>query len=199
MVRDLLRDIICGQGDMQVVGSAGSVAQGVAVCIEQNPDLLLIDWMLPDGTGLEVVRAIRAKGSHARVLMLTASEQEGVVQDALAAGINGFVSKKQSIPVLREAIDSVLSGNTYFCSFSSTRLVQAMQSPPTEAVRLSPREREILVLLSHGIGTKEIATHFKLSSKTVANQITALKTKLKIHEPAGLVRYAIRHGFSDTP
>lgn len=199
MVRDLLRDIVCSNGDMEVVGSAGNVAQGLEVCARTQPDLVLVDWMLPDGTGLEIVRQLRARNQMPRVLMLTASEQEGVVQDALTAGVNGFVSKKQSIPVLREAIHSVLNGQSYFCSLSASRLVQSMQGQDKDAPRLSPREREVLGLLARGMSAKEMALHLKLSPKTVSNQITSLKTKLRIHEPAGLVRYAIQHGFAEVP
>jgi DNA-binding NarL/FixJ family response regulator len=195
MVRDMLRDIIAALAGMEVVGVAGAVHEGIDVCLREKPNLVIIDWMLSDGTGLELVREIREKLPEMRILMLTASEQEGIVRDAAALGVHGFVSKRQSMAVLRETILALVSQNYYYCSISYKVLIDGLnQQEPLIEPKLSDREWAILRAVANGMGTKEMALQFQLSQKTISNHITALKDKLKVQEVAGLVLYALRHG-----
>lgn len=195
LVRDLLSDVIASQPNLKVVGSAGSVMQGTAVCLETRPDLVVADWMLPDGTGLELIRNIRYKLPNMRVLMLTANEQEGIVKDAATMGVQGFVTKHQTVPILREAILSVAAGNLYYCPTSSRILIDAMKNEKASSKDpLTAREWEVLRAIACGLSTKDMAKKLNLSPKTVSNHLTGLKEKLGIQEPAGLVLYAIKHG-----
>ena len=200
MVRDLLGEAIGALPGVALVAAVGTAAEGLAACLEHKPELVIIDWMLPDGSGLDVVRQGAPKLPQTRFLVVTSNDQGQIVRDAAAVGVHGFVMKSLPLTTLQLAIQMVLEGRTYFCPVSSQLLVEsfrndAMKTGPT----LTPREREILRCLALGMGTKETAEHLKLSAKTVSNHHTALKLKLQINEPAGLVHYAIKHGLVKAP
>lgn len=195
LVRDLLRDVIDALKDIEVVAVAGTVLEGIAKCQELKPDMAIVDWMLPDGTGLEIVRNLRKNLPDTRILMLTANEQEGIVKDAAELGVQGFVSKRQTIPVLREAIQALAGGKHYYCPSSYNILMAALkQDRPGDHPKLNDREWAILRALANGMSTKDIASELALSHKTVCNHVTSLKMKLNVKEPAGLVLFALKHG-----
>lgn len=198
LVRDLLSDVIASLSNLKVVATVGTVAEGSASCLIHKPDLLIADWMLPDGTGLELVRNVKAKLPTLRMLMLTANEQEGIVRDAATLGVHGFVSKRQSVPVLREAITMVAAGQCFYCPISSRILLESIKGENVKpASPLTSKEWVVLRAMASGLNTKQMAEQLSLSPKTVSNHITALKEKLGIQEPAGLVLYAIKHGLVD--
>ena len=200
MIRDMLGEAISAMSGVKLVATAGTVAEGLAACLSHQPHLAVVDWMLPDGSGLEVARRGGPKLPHTRFLMVTSSEQEEIVRDAATAGVHGFVMKRLPMETLRQAIRTVLDGRSYFCPVSSQLLVDSFRhGTPESSSLLTPREREILRCVASGLGTKQIAEQLQLSAKTVANHITALKDKLSISEPAGLVNYAIRHGLVKIP
>ncbi|MBI5382439.1 MAG: response regulator transcription factor [Opitutae bacterium] len=200
MVRELLGEAVASVPRLKLVASAGSKTEGIAACLEHKPRLIISDWMLPDGSGLDVICRCRAKLPDALFIMVTSNEQEAIVRDAVAAGVHGFVMKRLPLATLRTAIETVLDGRTYYCPISSQLLVGSLHN---EAVNLAPslttREREILRAVASGLIPKEFAARLMLSLKTVANHHTALKQKLHITEPAALVRYAIKHGIVDNP
>ena len=200
MVRDLLGEAICALPGVALVASVGTAAEGLAACLAHKPDLAIIDWMLPDGSGLDVVRQSAPKLPQTRFLVVTSSEQEQIVRDAAAVGAHGFVMKSLPMATLRLAIQTVLEGRSYFCPVSSQLLAESFRTnTPDLGLTLTPREREILRCLAIGMGTKEIAEGLKLSAKTVSNYQTALKIKLQIREPAGFVHYALKHGLVKSP
>jgi DNA-binding NarL/FixJ family response regulator len=200
MVRDLLGGAIRALPGVALVASVGTVAEGLAACLKHKPELAIVDWMLPDGSGLDVVRQSAPRLRQTRFLVVTSSDQEQIVRDAAAAGVQGFVMKSLPMATLRLAIKTVLEGRKYYCPVSSQLLVESFRddTPKTGPI-LTPRECEILRCLALGLGTKETADCLKLSAKTVSNHQTALKAKLQISEPAGLVHYAIKHGLVELP
>jgi len=145
------------------------------------------------------VRKTAARLNRTRWLFLSSNEQEHMVRDAVALGIHGFVLKKSPLHVLREAISRVLEGETYYCQESSRLLVEAMRSEAAVGTNLTMREREILRGVAGGENLKMIAGRLEVSIKTVQNHYGSLKDKLGIQEPAGLVRYAIKHGYVEAP
>ena len=200
MVRDLLGEAIGALPGVALVAAVGTAAEGLAACLEHKPELVIIDWMLPDGSGLDVVRQGAPKLPQTRFLVVTSNDQGQIVRDAAAVGVHGFVMKSLPLTTLQLAIQMVLEGRTYFCPVSSQLLVESFRNDATKTgPTLTPREREILRCLALGMGTKEAAEHLKLSAKTVSNHHTALKLKLQINEPAGLVHYAIKHGLVKAP
>jgi len=202
MIRQLLSDAVRIEGDMQIVAAVGTVAGGITACLEHQPDLAIIDWMLPDGSGLLIVKQLKQHLNlkKMRFIMLTSNDEESLVQEANAAGVQGFVLKSASLETLREALTTVLAGRNFYCPESSKYLLPpagGAVSPANDT--LTPREREILCSVANGFGTKETAERLHVSTKTIANHLTALKEKLNIHETSGLVRYAIKHGWVDAP
>ncbi len=201
LIRDLLRTQINDSEGFRVVAEAGTVAEAIAACREHKPDLMVLDWMLPDGTGHEIVQTVRNELPGMKIVMLTANEHENVVREAASVGVQGFVSKRQSLHILKDALQAVEAGKCFYCPISMRMLLDAIQPDghTQHPVRLTPRERLILRALASGDSTKEIAHKYELSPKTIANYLTTLKDKLGIQEPAGLVRYAIKNGIVDTP
>ncbi|HZP59891.1 MAG TPA: response regulator transcription factor [Opitutaceae bacterium] len=200
MVRQLLSDAVRIDPGLQIAAAVGSVAAGLAACLAHKPDLAIVDWMLPDGSGLTLVQQAQPRLPHLRFIMVTSNDQEHVVREASETGVQGFVFKRSSLETFREAVAAVLQGQRFYCPESSQLLLAASRSEGSDPARgLTPREREILRAVAGGLGTKEIAGRLDVSAKTVANHLATLKEKLQIHEMAGLVRYAIKHGFADTP
>lgn len=197
MVRQLLNAAVLQvAADAQIVAAVGTVASGIAACLQHKPDLAIVDLMLPDGSGLLLVKQLRQRMTTVRFLVLTSNEDERMVQEARAAGVEGFVFKRASIETLCEAITAVITGRVYYCT-ESTPLFLAPPNTMTGSERqmLTPREREILVSIANGFGIKETADRLQVSTKTVSNHLSALKDKLAIHETSALVRYAIRQGW----
>ena len=200
MMRQMLAGIVGDELHHTVVGEAATVADGIALCLKEKPDLVIFDWMLPDGRGFEVVREAGPKLRATRWICLSANQQEHLVSEATGLGVHGFVMKSSRLGVLREAIVAVLGGESFYCPISSRLLVEAMRSRTQAlAANLTERERDVLRGIARGENPKGIAAKLGLETKTVHNHLASLKDKLGIREPAGLVRYAIKHGFVEAP
>ena len=195
LVRHLLATLLKQDPALTLVGGFSTVAEGIKACLELAPTLVIIDWMLPDGKGIDVVRALAPKLANTRFLFLSSLEKEHIVREAIEAGVHGFVMKRASYDTLLEAIRTVLAGKSYYCTVSSRLLVEALRTAAdSSANALTPRERDIVRGIARGESIKAIADRFGLSPKTVNNQYSSLKDKLGIYDTVGLVRYAIHLG-----
>ena len=195
LVRHLLATVLKEDPALTLAGGFSTVAEGIKACLELEPALVIIDWMLPDGKGIDVVHALSPKLAKTRFLFLSSLEKEHIVREAIEAGVHGFVMKRASYDTLLEAIRTVLAGKSYYCTVSSRLLVEALRTAAdASANALTPRERDIVRGIARGESIKAIADRFGLSPKTVNNQYSSLKDKLGIYDTVGLVRYAIRLG-----
>ena len=200
LVRQMLAHLIEEELKLKVVGQCATAADGAAVCLREKPDLAVIDWMLPDGRGFDIVRNAGPSLPGTRWICMSANEQEHLVREAVGLGIHGFVMKRSDFKILCDAIRAVLAGESYYCLASSRLLVESMRSQAQAiAVNLTPREREVLCGIARGESPKVIASNLSLELKTVHNHLASLKDKLGIREAAGLVRYAIKHGYVEAP
>ncbi len=198
LFRDLLIAVLQGNPDFVIAGDFNAAAKGVQGCLELHPDLVIVDWMLPDGKAIDVVSALLPKLPGTRFIFLSSVEKEHIVREAIDAGVQGFVMKRASYETLLEAVREVVAGRSYYCTVSSRLLIEAMRTAANAGPNaLTPRERDILRGVARGESLKAIAHRSKTSPKTVNNQFSALKVKLEIYETVGLVRYAIRHGIVD--
>jgi len=195
LVRHLLRSMLGEIRNLKVVGEFAGVKEGIAGGLKAKPALMIIDWMLDDGKGIEIVRATAARLPDTRFIFLSSLEKEHIVREAIDAGVHGFVMKRTASAILLEAINTVLAGQSYYCPVSSRLLVEALRTAAEAGTNaLTARERDILRSIARSEPIKGIAGRLGLSPKTVHNQLKALKEKVGIHDTVGLVRYAIRHG-----
>lgn len=195
LVRHLLVAVLREHPELTLAGDFANVAEGIAGCLRLKPALVIVDWMLPDGKGIDVVRALMPKLAGTRYLFLSSLEKEHIVREAIDAGVHGFVMKRAPYDTLLEAIRAVIAGRSYYCAASSRLLVEAMRTAAGAGIdALTARERDILRGIARSESVKELAHRFGLSAKTVNNQLSTLKDKLEIRDTVGLVRYAVRHG-----
>jgi DNA-binding NarL/FixJ family response regulator len=200
MVRQLFAHLVRDELGLQLAGDCTTVADGAAALLREKPDLAIVDWMLPDGRGFELVRQVGPKLPRTRWLFVSSNEQGHLVREAVSLGVHGFVMKRSDLATLRTAIAAVLAGEKYYCPASARLLVDKMvDESRTVAVNLTAREREVLRGFAGGENPKALAVRLGVSVKTVQNHLTMLKDKLGLREPAELVHYAIKHGYVEPP
>jgi DNA-binding NarL/FixJ family response regulator len=200
MVRQLFAHLVRDELGLQLAGDCTTVADGAAALLREKPDLAIVDWMLPDGRGFELVRQVGPKLPRTRWLFVSSNEQGHLVREAVSLGVHGFVMKRSDLATLRAAIAAVLAGEKYYCPASARLLVDKMvDESRTVAVNLTAREREVLRGFAGGENPKSLAVRLGVSVKTVQNHLTMLKDKLGLREPAELVHYAIKHGYVEPP
>jgi DNA-binding NarL/FixJ family response regulator len=200
LVRQLLGHLVREDLGLELAADCTTIAEGAAALLKEKPDLAIVDWMLPDGRGFELVRTCGAKLTHTRWLFISSNEQGHVVREAVSLGVHGFVLKKSSVATLREAVRRVLAGEKYYCAESARLLVDKMvDESRASGTSLSGREREMLRAFARGENVKATAERLGISVKTAQNHVTLLKEKLGLYEPAELVHYAIKHGYVEAP
>lgn len=159
----------------------------------QLPDILLLDIAMPGPSGIEVANLLRAKYPELRILILSSIEQPTIIEQALAAGVNGYLHKDFILDELQEALNAVLSGNCFLSP--NIRLLAAStagHAPTTPG--LTTRQKEILCLVASGLSTKEIARQLSISPKTVEFHRSRLMERIGVHDVTGLTRYALQNG-----
>lgn len=193
MFRQGIRIMLEREG-YSVVAEAADGLDAVALSLMEKPDVAVVDVMMPGLNGIEAARRIRLESPGTRVLVLSMHGDHRNVLDALRAGAGGYVLKDQDAGELIEAVREVARGNTYLCAGTSESVIAGRTPNGTNGAPLSARERQVLQLIAEGNATKEIAALLGLSVKTAESHRGRVMAKLGIHDVAGLVRYAIRHG-----
>lgn len=173
--------------DVAVVGQAASGDAAVSACARLAPDVVLMDLEMPGGGGIEATRAIRAAAPHVAVLVLTMSDDEASVFEAVQAGARGFVLKGAGRTELLRAIRAVAAGEAIFGPGVARRLMAYFARPaPSRAVEAFPeltvREREILELIAQGRSNAEITAHLVVAPKTVRNHVSNIFAKLAVRD-----------------
>ena len=192
LVRQMLAMVIRGNPHYELVAECSGVADGLQACATLQPDLVVLDWRLTDGTGENVMQATSLAGLPIRWLVMSGFQDSAIIRRALGGGAHGFVLKDSSLEVFREALARILAGHTYFCPRTSTLLAQALrQTAAPNPDGLSEREVFVLRNFAGGLNPKHIAEQLHVQVKTVQNQLGQIRQKLGITETAGLVRYAI--------
>jgi DNA-binding NarL/FixJ family response regulator len=175
-----------------VVGSVTDGHQLVAEAIRLRPDVIVADISMPELTGLEALRQLKAKHIDAKVIFLTMHGEAHIATEAVRAGASGYVLKGSPGDELITAIEQVLHGRTYLTP-AVTRDVVAGMAGSSDSIDLSDRQREVLRLIVEGLRTKEIAALLRLSPRTVETHKYELTQALGVRSTAALVRYAIEH------
>jgi DNA-binding NarL/FixJ family response regulator len=197
LVRAGIRALLSRHEGVEVVGEAAGGRDALRLIEELQPDIVLLDIAMPGLSGLEVLAESTKRFPHVRVIILTVHEAGEYALRALRAGAAGYLPKSAASTELHEAIDTVARGGNYVSGevARETILQQAKGSADEYLLqKLTPRQREILILMAEGNSTRDIAGTLKISVKTVESHRAQLMERLNIHEVAGLVRYAIRMG-----
>ena len=205
LVRAGIRALLQNIPDVEVVAEANDGHEALRLVETHQPHVVLLDIAMPGINGLETAAQITTRFPHVRVVMLSMHADEGYVLQALRAGATGYLLKGARRAELELAVTAVARGETYLSPAASKHVIgdfvqraaSASASVQTEGNvgdRLTPRQREILLLIAEGQTTKEIARTLNLSVKTVEMHRSQLMERLQIRDVAGLVRYAIRTG-----
>ena len=187
--------------DVRIVGEASAGAEAVRLVRELAPDVVVMDLNMPGITGVEATRQITAIAPLTRVLVLTISDQDGDVMDAILAGACGYLLKDSSIQELMRGIESAGSGESIVSPAIASKMLQrirASSSQPeierTIRSELSEREIEVLKLIANGKDNAMIAAELHISPKTVKNHISNILMKLQIDNRIQAAVYAVRSG-----
>ncbi|HWB35449.1 MAG TPA: response regulator transcription factor [Rugosimonospora sp.] len=183
LVRQGLRAVLDTVADIEVVGEASDGSQAVRQAVELQPDVVVMDLQLPGLHGIEATRQIQGRVPAAAVLVLTMFEDDATVFAAVQAGALGYLVKGADGADIVAAVHAAAAGQPVFGAALATRLRTWFASPPRQDgpfPELTARERDILDHLAAGLSNGEIAQRLHLSSKTVANNISAILAKLHV-------------------
>lgn len=201
IMRDGLRLTLGREPDLAVVGEAGDAQTALERTASLEPELILLDIGLPDADGVELAREIRQRWPQVRIVLLSAVVDPEHLDQAVEAGVAGYLLKVSATDELVRAIRAVHRGESFFSPEVAAVLASGYQrlreSRPTEnAPVLTERECQVLKRIADGRNTKEIAAEIDLSIKTVETHRTRIMHKLGLHSIAELTKYAIRQGYS---
>jgi DNA-binding NarL/FixJ family response regulator len=194
MFRELLERLISQESRFEIAGSAGDGREALQRFSDLKPDLVILDLMLPGLNGADLLRQFLREKPDVRILVISGHPSEETVRGVLKAGAHGFIEKNAPVELLRQSVNQVADGGSYFGPSVATLLRNAVANPTADEGMLSSREREILQLVAEGHSTKEISVILSLSIKTVDNHRSNIMKKLNIHDIASLTRYAIKVG-----
>ena len=199
LFRDGLRTRLEQHDGWQVCGEGVNGRQAVELASTLQPDVAVLDISMPELNGIEATRQIRKASPQTEVLILTMQESEGLVRDVLAAGARGFMLKTDTGRLLVAAVEALAQRKPFFTGKVSELVLggflhpdRAARAAPSEAGRLSPREREIAQMLAEARTNKDIAATLGVSVKTIDAHRANIMRKLNLHSVTELVRYAIR-------
>jgi two-component system, NarL family, response regulator NreC len=196
VVRSGLKLLLHGQEDLEVVGEAGDARTAVFEVRTHKPDVILMDVVMPTGSGIEATPEVLKEAPDAKVLILSMQDDPAYVREAFGAGASGYVLKEAADAELVAAVREVAAGQRYVHPTLGARLVaaEADERARAEEDPLSEREHEILRLLALGHTNQEIASQLYLSVRTVETHRAHIMQKLRISTRAELVRYALERG-----
>ena len=195
VVREGLRAFLQLQPDIEVVGEAGGGAGVLDVALNTQPDVVLMDLLMPDGDGIEAIRALGTAAPRARVLVLSSFADDERVFAAMQAGAAGYLLKDVEPDQLAAAIRDVHRGRPALHSDVAARLMRRAADPGSAAVEvLTRREREVLQLVVEGFANKQIARRLRITEKTVKTHVSSILQKLGVPDRTAAAVLAIRQG-----
>jgi len=184
MVRRGLRDILSVEDDIEVIGEAGTVADGVKSIVTQKPDVALVDIVLPDGNGVEVCEALRQYAPDVKILVLTSFSDDDTLFAAINAGASGYVLKRVGSAELVRSVRGVFEGQSLVDPRLTDRMFDRLRSGQSDdeerLAELNERERQLLELVAEGLTNRQIGDRLHLSEKTVKNYVSTMLKKLSM-------------------
>jgi DNA-binding NarL/FixJ family response regulator len=203
LIREGLRRLLSSRPDWEVCAEAGDGREAVEKVKALKPAVAILDFSMPKLNGIEATREIRAATPKTEVLVLTMHQDAHLVQEVFAAGALGCVLKSDSNEMLIQAVETVARQDRFFSASIAGLVLERFAKPQvispisaTAAADVTPREREVLQLITEGKTSKEIASTLRLSVKTVDAHRANLMRKLNLHSVADLVMWAVRHNLA---
>lgn len=181
--------------DITVCGEAADSKDAILKCKELKPDVVLLDISIPDMNGISLIKKLLEQQSSLKIIMLTMYEKIEYLQEALKSGAKGYVIKRAADSELVDAIRTVLKEGVYIHPQMAKEFVKESMKKVSSNGELSPREKEVLILLSRGFTNKEIASKLSISIKTVETYRARIMEKLGITSRAEFIEYTIKRGW----
>jgi two-component system NarL family response regulator len=201
LFREGLTGLLRSQADMEVIGECGTMTDAVCQAVKMKPDVVLMDFSLPDGTGLEATRSILAELPQTHVIFLTIHDNDERLIAAMRAGAKGYLLKNLSVSKLLASLRALERGEAAISRTMMARVLEEFahaKSPangtPSPLVGLTSREIEVLQELANGITNQEIATRLFISENTVKNHIHNILEKLNLHNRREAIEFARKNG-----
>jgi two-component system, NarL family, response regulator DevR len=184
IVRRGLRGLLEAEDDIEVVGEAGLVSEAIPAILDLRPDVAILDGRLPDGSGIEVCREVRAADPSIKGLILTSYDDDEAMFTAILAGAAGYVLKQIDGTSLLSGIRAVVQGHSLIDPSVAVRVIDRMRNGqaagPAELASLTPQEKKILSLIAEGLTNRQIGERMYLAEKTVKNHVTNVLAKLGV-------------------
>jgi DNA-binding NarL/FixJ family response regulator len=193
------------EDDMEVVGEAGDGIAAIELAASTAPDVILMDVRMPKRSGIEACAAIKDVAPTARILMLTVSDEEADLYDAVKNGASGYLLKESSIDEVAQAVRVVADGQSLISPSMASKLLDEFKQlsrsdgQQVSTPRVSARELEVLQLVAQGLNNREIGKRLFISENTVKNHVRNILEKLQLHSRMDAVMYAVREKLFDVP
>lgn len=196
IVRQGLRRLIDGEGDLEVCAEAGTMREARQAIREQDPDVMVVDISLKEGDGMELIKDVRAHHPSLPMLVLSMHDEGVYAERLLAAGANGYIMKQAATDQFINALRRVLEGGVYVSEAVGARMIRKLAAggttPSVDPIdRLSNRELQILQMIGRGLSTRQAAEALNLSVKTVESHRQRIKRKLDLATSSQLVQHAV--------
>lgn len=188
---------------IDVVAEASSAEEGMDAALATAPDVVLLDVRMPELSGIEACRAIKEAVPTAKIVMLTASDEEADLYEAVKSGASGYLLKDSSIEEVAQGIRVVADGQSLISPSMAAKLIdefKTMSRPERStgpALKLTDRELEVLRLVAKGLSNREVAQRLAISENTVKNHVRNMLEKLQLHSRMEAVMYAVREKIVD--
>jgi len=197
--------LLAVEDDIEVVGEARDGAGAIELAASAAPDVILMDVRMPKRSGTEACVAIKEVAPTIKIIMLTASDEEADLYEAVKNGASGYLLKDSSIDGVAQAVRVVADGQSLISPSMAVKLLdefKQMSRSDRDQVptpRVSARELEVLELVAHGLNNREIAKRLFISENTVKNHVRNILEKLQLHSRIEAVMYAVREQLFDVP
>ncbi|MEU6735441.1 response regulator transcription factor [Streptomyces physcomitrii] len=197
VVRRGIHELLAGEGDIEVIGEAGTAADARARIPAARPDVAVLDVRLPDGSGVEVCREIRSADESIKCLMLTSYADDEALFDAIMAGASGYVLKAIRGSELLSAVRDVAAGKSLLDPVATARVLERLRDGKTgeqddQLADLTDQERRILALIGEGMTNRAIGEQLHLAEKTIKNYVSSLLSKLGMQRRSQAAAFVAR-------
>lgn len=193
MVRRGLLTFLRIYDDMTLVGEASNGETAVKLCRQLQPDVVLLDMVLPDLDGATVTRILRQQNPEIQVIVLTSFKDENMIQEALQAGANGYLLKDISAEDLAQAIRAAIDGKITLSPAATQSLMNSINKPTMVGSDLTERERAVMGLIVEGLNNKQIAARLEVKPSTIKTHVSNILAKLGVSSRSEAVAMAMRH------